>query len=79
LDVAAEVTGLSGVPGIDLFAFDADGFRAAPVGVEDLPVQDQMRDAVLGGSGQGLVEVGSLLGEDVDGFVDIPVGGGLGA
>ena len=78
LDVPAEVMGLSGVPGVDLFAFHAGGLGAAPVGVEDLAVQDQMRDALIQGSLQGLVEVEGAVGEDVDDLVQVPVGGGLG-
>jgi hypothetical protein len=37
-----------------------------------------MRNPVLEGPPQGLMEVGSLVGEHVDGLVEVAVGGGLG-
>jgi hypothetical protein len=65
-------------PFIDGLAFGADDGEAAPVGVEDLAVQDGMGQPFGGGLVEGLVEVRCLGGQDVDAFVEVPVGGGLG-
>lgn len=77
LNVSAEVAGLPGEPGVDRFAFHTGGFGTAPVGVEDFAVQDQVGNAVVGGAVEGVVQVGGLVGEDVDGLVEVAVGGGL--
>ena len=50
----------------------------APVGRDDLAVQDHVREPLVFGSFQRLVQVRSLLGEDGDHLVHIPVGGGPG-
>src|SRR5262249_53471377 len=76
LDVAAEITGLPRIPLVDRFAFHADGFHAAPVGVEDLAVQDQVPDAVGRGLLQGLVQVGGASGQDLDALVQVAVARG---
>ncbi|WP_285703264.1 hypothetical protein [Microtetraspora sp. NBRC 16547] len=54
--------------GVDGFAFHAGGLHAAAVGVEDFAVEDEVGDAV-GGVFQGFVQVGGLIGQDVDGLV----------
>lgn len=78
LDVSPEVAGFAGEPGVDGFAFHAGGLDAAPIGVEDLAVEDEVGDAVGDGAVQCLVEAGGLAGQDVDDLVQVAVGGGLG-
>lgn len=70
LDIAAEVGGLSRV-----FAFHAGRLEAAPVGVEDLSVHDEVRQPFGGGLLEGVVQVGGLAGEDVDGLMEVAVAG----
>lgn len=74
LDVAAEVVGLTRIPGVDLFALHAGGLEEAPVGVEDLAIQDQVWQAVGHGMVQSFTQVGRLGGEHVDRLVQVPVG-----
>src|SRR6266480_1351742 len=57
LDVAAVGVRLAGVPQVDDLAFDADGWLFAPVGGDDLPVQDHMGQALVLGPLQRLVQV----------------------
>jgi hypothetical protein len=47
LDVAAEAVGLAGIPAVDLAALPADGLFLAPVGSDDLAVEDQVRQSLL--------------------------------
>jgi hypothetical protein len=46
LDVPAGLVGFPGVPQVDLFPFDTQGFLATPVSGEDLPVEDHIREPV---------------------------------
>jgi hypothetical protein len=78
LDVATVGVGLAGVPQVDDLAFHANGRLFAPVGRDDLAVQDHVREPLVFGSFQRLVQVRSLLCEDGDHLVHIPVGGGPG-
>lgn len=72
------VAGLSGVPQVDGFAVDAAGLFPAAVGGDDGAVQDQVGEALIDGAPQDLVQVGCLIGQDVDDLVDVAVGGGAG-
>jgi hypothetical protein len=47
---------------------------AAPVGLDDCPVQDHVRQPVAAGSVQRLVQVRSLSGQEIDDLVHIPAG-----
>src|SRR6266571_551826 len=78
LDVAAVAVSFSGVPQVDDLAFDADGGFFAPVGGDDLAVQDHVGESGVFGPFQGLVQVRGLFGEDLGDLVQIPVGGGPG-
>jgi hypothetical protein len=44
------------------------------VGLEDLPVEDHVRDAVGQRAPQGFVQVRGLRGQHVHGLIDVPVG-----
>jgi hypothetical protein len=61
---------------VDGLAADADGRLPAPVGGDDRAVQDHVREAVLPGPLQRLVQVRGLAGEHRDHLVQVPVGGG---
>jgi hypothetical protein len=70
--------GLAGVPQVDDLAFYADGWFFAPVGGDDLAVQDDVGEFLVFGAFQGLVQVRGLAGEDLDDLVQVPAGGGPG-
>ena len=67
---------LAGVPQVDDLAFDADGLLPAPVTGDDRAVQDHMREALVLGPLQRLVQIWRLPGEHRDDLVQVPVGGG---
>jgi len=50
-------------PQVDLLALDAGGLLAAPVGGEDLPVEDHVGQALILGPVGGVVQVRGLVGE----------------
>jgi hypothetical protein len=58
--------GFPGVPEVDLGAFHAGGLLAAPVGGEDLPVDDHIGQPVGLGAFQRLVQGRGLVGEALD-------------
>jgi hypothetical protein len=70
--------GLAGVPLIDLLPLLAGLLVRAPVGGDEGAVQDQVGKSLLSGLFQGLAQRGRLRGEDLDGLVLVPAGGGLG-
>jgi hypothetical protein len=76
LDVAAVSVRLARVPQVDDLAADADGWFLAPVGWDDLPVQDQAREALVLGALQRLAQVRGLLCQDDDDFIEVAAGGG---
>jgi hypothetical protein len=78
LDVAAVLVGLPGVPQVDEPALHADGLNRAPVGLHDLAIQDHVRQSVVDGALQRLVQVRSLGGQHRDALVQVAVGGGAG-
>jgi len=67
---------LARVPQVDDLAADADGWFLAPVAWDDLPVQDQVREALVLGALQRLAQVRGLLCQDDDDFIEVAVGGG---
>src|SRR5215468_3648810 len=78
LDVAAVGVCLPGVPQVDDLAFHADGGFFAPVGRDDLPVQDHVRKSLAPGP---LQRVGQARGpgcQHGDDLVDVAVGGSPG-
>ncbi|GAA1920249.1 hypothetical protein GCM10009753_61300 [Streptantibioticus ferralitis] len=74
LDVAAECFVLLAEPQVVAVFSDA---REA-VGLDQRAVQDDVRHALAVTPGRDFVQVGSLVGEDVDAFVQVAVAGGLG-
>jgi hypothetical protein len=68
--------GLAGIPQIDDLAFHAGGRLLAPVGGDDLAVQDHVRQALGRGPFQSLVQVRGLLSQHQDDLVQVPVRGG---
>src|SRR5690242_6395937 len=78
LDVAAVGVRLPGVPQVDDLAFHTDGRLLAPVGRDDLAVQDHVREPLVFGAFQRLAQVRSLLCQDLDDLIHIPVAGGPG-
>src|SRR5699024_1277228 len=74
LDVAREVLGLARVPDFVALAVGSCDAVAAGEGA----VQDQVCPALLAAPLQGLVQVGGLVGQGVDGLVQVAVAGGLG-
>ena len=70
--------GLAGVPQVDDLAFHADGLLPAPVGGDDLAVQDHVREALVPGPFQRLAQLRGLFGEHRDDLVQVAVGGGPG-
>jgi hypothetical protein len=68
----------AGVPGVDRLALDAGGGLGAAVGADQLAVNDDVRPALLGHLGQGVVQVGGLGGEHREGLVAVAVGGRAG-
>ena len=76
LDVAAEVVALAGVPHVDDLALAADRLLTAAVGVDDLPVQDDVRTSFLLGALQGVGQLGSLGGQHRHRLVPVAVAGG---
>src|SRR6266513_2563808 len=61
LDVATVGVRLPGVPQVDDLAFHADGGFFAPVGWDDLAVQDHVREPLVFGAFQRLVQVSGRL------------------
>jgi len=57
LDVAAVSMGLPRVPQVDDLAFDADSRLLAPVGRDDLPIQDHVREPLALGPLQRLAQI----------------------
>ena len=68
--------GLSGIPQVDDLAFRAEGRLFTPVGGDDRPVQDHVRDSLALGPLQRLAQPGGLAGEHGDDLVQVAVGGG---
>ena len=60
LDITAEVLPLPRVPQVDFPPLAAEGFLMAPVGVDDLAVQDDVRSALGQGAFQGLAQSGAF-------------------
>jgi hypothetical protein len=67
---------LAGIPQVDDLAFHADGWLLAPVGGDDLPVQDHVGKTLIPGSLQRLAQLWGLFGQDDDDLVQVLVGGG---
>jgi hypothetical protein len=76
LDVAAVSMRLARVPQVDDLAANADDWFLAPVAWDDLPVQDQVREALVLGALQRLAQIRGLLCQDDDDFIEVAVGGG---
>jgi hypothetical protein len=74
LHVPAGGAVLAGVPGVDRLALDALGGLRAAVGADQLAVEHDVRPALLGHLGQGIVQVGGLGGEHPDTLVAVAVG-----
>jgi hypothetical protein len=65
------------IPSVDGFALDADGFLPAPVGGNDLAVQDHMGQAVvLGPFQRGLAQTGGQVRQYGDELIQVAAGGG---
>ena len=75
LDVAAVAVCLPRVPHVDDLALDAVGLLAAPVGGNDLAVQDHERHAFGPGPFQRLGRSGACSASTLDHLVDVPVRG----
>lgn len=73
LDVAAVLTGFSGVPQVDQSALGAGGLLAAAVGGKQLAVQDHVVRTLRLGAQQRVTQVGSIGREHVDHLVDVAV------
>ncbi|GAB3699912.1 hypothetical protein [Saccharopolyspora tripterygii] len=77
MDVAVLAVVFAGIPPVERGAFDAGGFLTEPVAAEQLPVEDDVGDAV--GFGLSQCVAGPGLGRPaLDNFVDVAVAGDAG-
>ena len=68
---------LLGVPLVDLLPLLTGLLVRAQVGGDEGAIQDQVGKPLISGLVQGLAQGGRLRGEDLDGLILVPVGGGL--
>jgi len=74
LDVPVEVLLLPRVPRVDFLPLPAGRFLTAPVGADDLAVQDHVRGTLGQGALECLAQPGRLSGQDVDDPIEVPAG-----